>query len=207
MTPTTPPAAPADVLIAQRFKVNGADLFPELDSGSTYVVVLATDHMAQVERLEVENAKAKKGDFWQGFEEGKREQQEMRELAETYRNKAEQERDAARAELAGLRGIAESAAQMVGVDYAVHRDETVAVIARELAAVRAGSGWVKCSERMPDDGQRVIVLTNVSQDREQIGSYFSPDSDYHPWNCGWVRLTKEEVTHWRPLPAVPGEGE
>jgi hypothetical protein len=41
------------------------------------------------------------------------------------------------AELAGMRGITESAAQMVGVSYAVHRDETVAVIARELAALKA----------------------------------------------------------------------
>lgn len=57
---------------------------------------------AEVERLRGELSEGFTGDFWQGFEEGKREQAEMRALAETYRNKAEQERDRLAAELAAM---------------------------------------------------------------------------------------------------------
>lgn len=51
----------------------------------------------------------------------------------------EAERDRLAAELAGLRGVTESSCALVGVDYATHRDESVAVIARQLAKVRGES--------------------------------------------------------------------
>ena len=49
---------------------------------------------------------------------------------------AKAERDHLAAELAGLRGVTESSCALVGVDYAAHRDESVAVIARQLARAR-----------------------------------------------------------------------
>jgi hypothetical protein len=89
----TPPAVPAE----EREKI--MDCLADLRAQARDLIA---DLRAQIARLEGELAKAKTGDFWQGFEEGKREQQEMRELAETYRNKAEQERDRPAAELAAM---------------------------------------------------------------------------------------------------------
>ena len=58
------------------------------------------------------------------------------------------------------------------------------------------SGWVKCSERMPEHGCYLVVSKNKEMNESFIGmEYFTH---------GAYRKNKfEEITHWMPLPALP----
>lgn len=59
------------------------------------------------------------------------------------------------------------------------------------------NGWIACSERMPDDG--VVVLCCEGGDVSTLfhrGNGVWDDGDFHSHITG--------VTHWMPLPAVPG---
>lgn len=65
------------------------------------------------------------------------------------------------------------------------------------------SEWIKCSERMPEEGADVIVYDGLRQVHE--GCYFQyGDSvvweipSYNPSYYGEVN-----VTHWMPLPEPP----
>lgn len=58
-------------------------------------------------------------------------------------------------------------------------------------------GWIACSERMPDDG--VVVLCHEGGGVSTLfhrGNGVWDDGDFHSNITG--------VTHWMPLPAVPG---
>ncbi|ELJ6574644.1 DUF551 domain-containing protein [Salmonella enterica] len=66
-------------------------------------------------------------------------------------------------------------------------------------------GWISCSERMPDKGQRVLVcvdfdsstVTPLVKDAEYTGSTFRIGHNT-------INTTGEtSVTHWMPLPAPP----
>ncbi|OBU13037.1 DUF551 domain-containing protein [Morganella psychrotolerans] len=64
--------------------------------------------------------------------------------------------------------------------------------------------WIKCSERMPKHGQRVIIasVSGVTYGyyddgrhlKKQVGKWYSGN-----------RLLGEEATHWMPLPQPPEE--
>ncbi|EOF1034215.1 DUF551 domain-containing protein [Salmonella enterica subsp. enterica serovar Kentucky] len=66
-------------------------------------------------------------------------------------------------------------------------------------------GWISCSDRMPDKGQRVLVcvdfdsstVTPLVKDAEYTGSTFRIGHNT-------INTTGEtSVTHWMPLPAPP----
>ena len=111
--------------------------------------------------------------------------------------------------------------QMKKDDESADWDEKVdrACMRAALQAV-VGSGWIKCSEVMPQvdsvpyyrDSFSVPVMLPVH--RNKLFRWYFPTggwveagwsdgcrpSDYEDWNL-------ESVTHWRPLPPPPGEGE
>ncbi len=69
-----------------------------------------------------------------------------------------------------------------------------------LTAPRAASGgWIDCSERMPEDGDVVLVCQEggIIYCAEMEGGVLYPDE--------FPRVPPEgrEITHWMPLPAAP----
>jgi hypothetical protein len=63
--------------------------------------------------------------------------------------------------------------------------------------------WIKCSERMPDDLQQVLMARAWDGEMRVDPAcyhahfgFFEPVSGYH-----WL----DSVTHWQPLPEPPNE--
>lgn len=63
-------------------------------------------------------------------------------------------------------------------------------------ALSAPQGWVKCSERLPDDEVSVLVYEPGRSVQKTCR-----------WHHGWILPHKSNVTHWMPLPAAPSAGE
>lgn len=65
------------------------------------------------------------------------------------------------------------------------------------------SEWVKCSERMPEEGKDVIVYDDLEQVHE--GCYFQY-GDRTVWEIPSYNPSyydEVNVTHWMPLPEPP----
>lgn len=62
-------------------------------------------------------------------------------------------------------------------------------------------GWISCSERMPDDGQEVVVQTHSGW--RYIAFYESHSGLFYDSPEGDVEYVL--VTHWMPLPEPPQE--
>ncbi|HGM7400480.1 TPA: DUF551 domain-containing protein [Serratia marcescens] len=63
-------------------------------------------------------------------------------------------------------------------------------------------GWVACSERMPEEGDVVLVL-------QEGGIIFCAEVDggeFYPDEFPRVPTQGREITHWMPLPAAPEGG-
>lgn len=62
------------------------------------------------------------------------------------------------------------------------------------------SEWIKTSEKLPIDLDRVDVLIN-GQRRVTDVEFFSDNSSWWYWKTtvGWKEI-KNNVTHWMPLP-------
>lgn len=81
------------------------------------------------------------------------------------------------------------------------REEMRAALSAALESARgAGDGWVACSERMPEEGQAVLVArptpwgTKVEHATNQHGAFRGT-------SCWWH--DGKYITHWRPLPPPP----
>lgn len=61
--------------------------------------------------------------------------------------------------------------------------------------------WIKCSERMPDDG--IDVLLWYGEGIANIGNW-SGGYWYTRWGY-WEDGDPPDVTHWQPLPEPPHE--
>lgn len=75
------------------------------------------------------------------------------------------------------------------------------------------SDWIKCNDRLPEEGQCVIASGHNFGD-EELGRWVEPsvyaDSEFHPCtNDGHGNLIADldadmsSTTYWQPLPAPP----
>jgi hypothetical protein len=57
--------------------------------------------------------------------------------------------------------------------------------------------WIKCSDRMPEDGEEVMTFGDWGR---QQGTYV-----HNFWRlCGGDNIASpDDVTHWMPLPEAP----
>ncbi|KPO09803.1 hypothetical protein ACU62_12670 [Escherichia coli] len=63
-------------------------------------------------------------------------------------------------------------------------------------------GWISCSERMPDDGQHVIILCDgafVLYAQYRDSEFFDVVRNGEEF----FETQSRNVTHWMPLPAAP----
>lgn len=61
-------------------------------------------------------------------------------------------------------------------------------------------GWVKCSERMPDRSEDVLVATEFFAPgdwRRKVGHVRNDTGEWHVYGASWT------PTYWMPLPAAP----
>lgn len=63
--------------------------------------------------------------------------------------------------------------------------------------LRVPAGWIKCSERMPEEHQSTDYVSEEVLVFTSDGEVEISFTDYGRWNC------LELVTHWMPLPAPP----
>ncbi|WP_194761197.1 DUF551 domain-containing protein [Pantoea ananatis] len=93
----------------------------------------------------------------------------------------------------GLKGS--YAAYAAGFNAAIEKVQRLNATAQPVS-----DGWVKCSERMPENSDAVLVCQEggITFCAEYDGGEFYPDE--------FPNLPKQgkEITHWMPLPAAPG---
>lgn len=61
--------------------------------------------------------------------------------------------------------------------------------------------WIKCSDRMPDDEQEVIVYDAIRGKVQSGMIYF--DGEFVDFNEYYYRVSSP--THWQPLPPPPAD--
>ncbi len=64
-------------------------------------------------------------------------------------------------------------------------------------------GWVSCEDRMPEEGDVVLVC----QEGGIIYCAEMQDGELYPDEFPRVPSEGREITHWMPLPAAPTKGE
>ncbi|HAS1025864.1 TPA: DUF551 domain-containing protein [Enterobacter cloacae] len=80
------------------------------------------------------------------------------------------------------------AAMLQGAEHVSNRDELP-------------DGWVACSERMPEEGDDMIVFTD---DIVMSGVSYSKKKGFYLQALGYDDDEPvDNVTHWMPLPAAP----
>lgn len=75
----------------------------------------------------------------------------------------------------------------------------------ELERLKQG-GWVSVEERLPEEGERVLVVTSVKvvSPSEFRNKQFGRYPNYTEGDrC--MAYTFANVTHWQPLPSAPGQ--
>lgn len=73
------------------------------------------------------------------------------------------------------------------------------------AAQPVSDGWIKCSERLPDDNGRYLVLfiwMNSGPPVVNIADF--QHTAYETPIMTWNYPREARITHWMPLPAAPG---
>jgi hypothetical protein len=76
--------------------------------------------------------------------------------------------------------------------------DTIAAQAARIEALEKADQWLPI-ESAPKDGTRIIVFRPTAK----LGCVVSEDYWVEGMACWWRSFTKEQPTHWRPLPAPP----
>lgn len=64
-------------------------------------------------------------------------------------------------------------------------------------------GWVACSERLPDETQPVITVSDGGVVQRTV--YQFCEGVWSDWYEQYDDVTADAFTHWMPLPAAPQE--
>lgn len=72
------------------------------------------------------------------------------------------------------------------------------VAVQGAADTNVGSKWISVKDRLPKDGNKVIVYSYEN------GDFHTAELDGKLWHldCGWL-LDVDDFTHWMPLPKPP----
>ena len=62
------------------------------------------------------------------------------------------------------------------------------------------SGWIPCSERMPEDYITVLLYGKIIG---LVKGFFTSYKDFYIADSGRTAIRKSAVTHWMPLPEPP----
>lgn len=89
-------------------------------------------------------------------------------------------------------------------------DEIIAELDAEESDCRAAmlkawpvTGWIKCSERMPDETQPVITVAEGGVVQRTV--YQFCDGVWVDWYEQYDEVKVDAFTHWMPLPAAPDQ--
>lgn len=66
------------------------------------------------------------------------------------------------------------------------------------------SQWVKCRERMPEEGKPVLVVSNIGG-AVQNNVYEWDGRTWCDFRADYNELSMDVFTHWMPLPEPPQE--
>lgn len=72
----------------------------------------------------------------------------------------------------------------------------------ELAALRAATRWVPVTERLPEQGNYVLV--HDKWEIQWVAFRTGPENDW-VWLAGRGHEPLVGITHWQPLPPAPGK--
>ena len=79
------------------------------------------------------------------------------------------------------------------------------VVQKAIDIVKEHSNWISVDERLPEDGQEVLIFVADGAFETYITvSYYNGNGRIKSWNNIYLR---ETVTHWQPLPKIPNQGE
>ena len=88
-------------------------------------------------------------------------------------------------------------------------EELTVINERQLLeiAVLSKPRWIPVTERLPEDGQKVLAIYTINEIlpviRYAVLSY-STDDGFHDYEEGYYEWTG--ITHWMPLPEPPKDG-
>lgn len=66
------------------------------------------------------------------------------------------------------------------------------------------SQWIKCSERMPEEGKPVLVVSSIGG-ATQNNVYEWDGRTWCDFRADYNELSMDVFTHWMPLPEPPAE--
>ena len=78
---------------------------------------------------------------------------------------------------------------------------TLAAMRIALASLEAEDGWVACSDRMPDETQPVITVSEGGVVQRTV--YQFCEGVWSDWYDLYDDVSADSFTHWMPLPAAP----
>ena len=86
-----------------------------------------------------------------------------------------------------------------------------AIVAGAIERLERKSGWIPCSERLPEDDEKVLVTDEDGMVYPEILWYGYADSDdekmcFHRWDDELYNLYIVKAVAWMPLPE-PWKGE
>jgi hypothetical protein len=70
----------------------------------------------------------------------------------------------------------------------------------DLSRLREAERWIPVGERLPEDAGEYLILLDD-------GDVWVGTMGYIGRKLKWMLLDADKVTHWRPLPAGPEEGD
>lgn len=66
---------------------------------------------------------------------------------------------------------------------------------------KRASDWIPCSERLPEDGERILICVNLASHESVQPDTCIEDGGYMYLDSGYS--FGKEVTHWMPFPLEP----